>query len=117
DLVNAFLSKITPNPLGGTDPVTGNVCQNFSSSLLGDFYAGPKATPGTPDGIKDSITGTAPGALYGFDVVPKANTSIAETASAQVYTVSFNAFGDESGNTYTLGSPVTLTLVVPPSPP
>ena len=36
DVVTNFVEKVEPQPTGGTDPVTGSVCEVFSATLLAD---------------------------------------------------------------------------------
>lgn len=85
DVVGAFVLKVEPDPAGGTDPVTGDVCLAIPVQQLADNFTGPKAIANGPDGVNDTITQDHPGPVYCFNVTPKANSSVAATSSMQVF--------------------------------
>ncbi len=114
DAVNAFMTKVEPQPAGGTDPVTGSVCEVFSATLLADKYNTPKAAAGAGD-IKETITALNPGKYYCYSVVPKPNTTVAATSVVQTFKASLRVLADKpTGGTFILGSDREVLFIVPP---
>src|SRR5205823_3103341 len=117
DVVTDFMLKVQPDPAGGTDPVTGGVCVTFPVSQLADNWTGPKALTGPGDGVNDTIKAVNPGSLYCFDVVPKPNTVVTPTSSAQVFTAWLRVLAQKPApatGTITLGSDRQVLFLVPP---
>ncbi len=114
DAVNAFMTKVEPQPTGGTDPVTGSVCEVFSATLLADKYNTPKAAAGAGD-IKETITALNPGKYYCYSVVPKANTTVPATSVVQTFKASLRVLADKpTGGTFILGTDREVLFIVPP---
>ena len=116
DVVGDFMQKVEPNPAGGTDPVTGSVCVTIP--LLGgmaDKWTGPKAVVAGADGTNDTILGVNPGNYYCFDVVPKANTTVAATTTVQTFTAWLRVLAQKpTGGTFSLGKDRQVLFLVPP---
>ncbi len=114
DAVNAFMEKVEPQPTGGTDPVTGSVCEVFSATLLADKYSTPKALAGAGD-IKETITSLNPGKYYCYNVVPKPNTTVVATSVVQTFKATLRVLADKpTGGTFTLGADRDVLFIVPP---
>ena len=111
DSVNAFMASVLPSPSGGTDPSIGT-CISFANPLA-DRFTGPKATAGA-DGTNETITGVNPGPLYCFNVVPKPNTTVVQTASAQLFHASLQVIAQKAGGSLDLGAPRGVLFLVPP---
>jgi hypothetical protein len=112
DAVDTFMSAVQPSPSGGTDPSAGAACITFTNPLA-DRYHTPKAVAGGGD-INETILGVAPGPLYCFNVLPKANTVVLQTSSVQVFHASLQVIAENGSGTIPLGTPREVLFIVPP---
>ncbi|MBK7401626.1 MAG: hypothetical protein IPJ34_36580 [Myxococcales bacterium] len=119
DPVDAFMQSVLPLPAGGTDPVSGKTCVTFPTTATADNFVGPKATTGK-DSLKETILDLTPGPLYCFSVVPKPNTTVIPTTSAQVFRADLRTHAQRPpppagpGGTFVLGADREVLFVVPP---
>jgi hypothetical protein len=115
DVVGNFMLKVEPQPAGGTDPVTGGICVTFPAAQQADNFTGPKALVAAPDGLQDTVKLVNPGALYCFNVTPKANSVVPETASTQVFRAWLRVLAIRpTGGTFALGADREVIFIVPP---
>ena len=117
DVIGDFMQKVEPTPAGGTDPVTGGVCVSFPAAQLADRWVGPKALAAGTDGVWDTIKAVNPGSLYCFNVVPKANTIVTPTSSAQIFTGWLKVLAQKPApatGTFALGTDRQVLFIVPP---
>ena len=114
DSVATFIEKIEPSPTGGKDPTTGDVCVTFPASALADKYNTPKAVAGAGD-IKETILQVKPGPKHCFNVVPKANTTVKPTTTAQLFTATLRIIGEKAASGASpLGKDRDVLFIVPP---
>jgi hypothetical protein len=114
DVVSAFMSKVVPDPTGGTDPSLGT-CVTFPSTQLADNFTGPKALTKAADGVSDTINQVTPGSLYCFNVTPKENTTITPKADVQTFKAWLKVLAIRpTGGTFVLGADRPVLFVVPP---
>jgi hypothetical protein len=114
--VDTFVERIEPQPLGGSDGISGATCVTFPAMMLADVYTGPRGAIGT-DGIPDTITSSTRGPVYCFDVKPKQNATVARTAAFQVFKVFVRVEARApSGVWQPLGADRPVVFIVPPAP-
>ena len=114
DVVGNFMLKVEPDPAGGTDPATGEVCVSFPASQLADNFSGPQALVAGPDGVPDTITQVNPGPLYCFKVTPKPNTVIPQTTTEQAFRAWLRVIAIKPNGTIVLGPDREVLFIVPP---
>ena len=115
DVVGSFMSKVVPDPTGGTDPSLGT-CVTFPSSQLADNFTGPKALTKAADGVNDTIKQVTPGSLYCFNVTPKENTTVAPKTDVQTFKAWLKVLAIRpTGGTFALGADRPVLFIVPPS--
>lgn len=113
-VVDSFMSKVEPQPSGGTDPVTGTACVTFPATSLADQRHTPHAYAGAGD-IQETILQVNPGSYYCFAVTPKPNTTVKPTTSPQTFHAWLRVDAVKpTGGTFTLGSDREVLFVVPP---
>jgi hypothetical protein len=113
DVVDDFILKVEPDPIGGSDPITGDVCTSFEPGLLEDNFTGPQAVVPGGDGVDDSISGGTLGSVYCFKVTPKANTTVVATASEQVFHAWLRVIAVKPNGTLALGIDREIGFIVP----
>ena len=114
DVVGNFMLKVEPDPAGGTDPVTGEVCVSFPASQLADNFIGPKALVVGTDGVPDTITQVNPGPFFCFKVTPKPNTVIPQTTTEQTFRAWLRVLAIKPNGTIVLGPDREILFIVPP---
>jgi hypothetical protein len=95
-----------------TDGSDGLGCLVAPANGLADQFTGPQAAPGA-DGIPDTVKAAKAGSRLCVRIVSKANTTIANEASAQFFRVSLQARSAGPPN-LAFGTPVEVTFMVPP---
>jgi len=116
DVVGNFMLKVEPDASGGTDPVTAGMCVAFPPAQLGDNFTGPKAAVAAADGVNDTIGQVNAGPPYCFNIVPKANTNVAATATAQTFRAWLRVVAiNPAGGTFALGPDREVLFIVPPA--
>jgi hypothetical protein len=116
DVVSAFLEKVEPKPSGGKDPVTGGTCVAFPAGQVADLRHTPKALAGAGD-IAETIREVTPGAFYCFSVVPKPNTTVPATTTAQTFLARLAVTAVKpapASGTFALGTDRDVLFIVPP---
>ena len=113
DVVGNFMLSVEPDPTGGTDPVTGEVCVTFPPEQLADNFTGPKALIAGADGVPDTITDINPAPVYCFKVTPKPNTVIPQTTTEQTFRAWLRVLAIKPDGTITLGPDREVRFIVP----
>ncbi|MBL8718144.1 MAG: hypothetical protein JNL79_19340 [Myxococcales bacterium] len=115
DVVGSFMSKVEPDPLGGTDPSLGT-CVTFPSTQLADNFTGPKALVKAADSVNDTIKQVNPGSLYCFNVTPKENTTVVPGTDVKTFKAWLKVLAIKpTGGTLGLGADREVLFVVPPT--
>lgn len=114
DAVDTFISTIQPRPAGGADAVSGATCATIAAPLA-DRYHTAKALSG-PGDVPETIVAARAASHYCVDVAARSNTTVAATASPQVFRATINALGERpTGVPVPLGSSRDVMFIVPPS--
>jgi hypothetical protein len=113
DVVGNFVLKVEPDPNGGNDPVSGAVCLPIPVQQLADNFTGPKALVVGADGVNDTITQINPAPIYCFNVTPKANSTVAATASPQIFRAWLRVQAITPNGSIALGQDRQILFLVP----
>jgi hypothetical protein len=116
DVVGNFMLSVEPDPTGGSDPVTGEMCMTFPPERLADNFTGPKALVMGADGVPDTVTQTNPAPVLCFKVTPKPNTVIPPTATDQTFRAWLRVLAIKPGGTIVLGPDRDVLFIVPAAP-
>jgi hypothetical protein len=109
--IDNFMEKLVPN-LSGMGPAA--MCITMAPAPLQDNFTGPKAATGG-DGVLDTFPQIGGGKQICFDVVPKMNTAVANTADPQFFRAQLQVKGlAPGGATINLGTPRDVFFLVPP---
>jgi hypothetical protein len=108
--VENFMLEVVPN-VSGMGPAA--MCVVIPTLMLQDNFTGPLATPGS-DKIPDTVPGIVNGQKVCFDVVPKMNTTVANTAQPQFFHAQLQVKGTSGGGSVNLGTPRDVFFLVPP---
>jgi hypothetical protein len=117
DVVGNFMQSVEPDPTGGTDPATGDVCVTFPPGELADNFTGPKALIAGADGVPDTIAQTNPAPVYCFKVTPKPNSVIPQTTTQQTFRAWLRVLAIKPNGIITLGPDRDVLFIVPPASP
>jgi hypothetical protein len=120
DTVDTFIQSISVNAFGGTDAAEpGFPCIPLSAlSQLADVWSGPKGLVKVQDAVNESALGITPTQKICFNVVPIPNTTIPQTAGAQVFyaQLKVKAKNGQAPAELSLGTPRQVAFIVPPAP-
>jgi hypothetical protein len=113
DVVGNFLLKVEPDPSGGTDPASNDVCMTIPVEQLADNCTGPSCSVGS-DGTLDTILQVNPDPFYCFNVTPKANSTVPATSAAQIFRAWLRVLAIKPGGSLVLGQDREVFFLVPP---
>lgn len=120
DAVDTFIQSISVNAFGGTDEAEpGQNCIPLSAlTQLADIWSGTKGLTKTQDAVNESALGITPTQKICFNVIPIPNTTIMQTAGAQVFTAQLRvkAKNGAAPTELSLGTPRQIAFIVPPAP-
>jgi hypothetical protein len=120
DSVDTFIQSISVNAFGGNDEAEpGLPCIPLSAlSQLADIWSGPKGLSKVQDAVNESALGITPTQKICFNVVPIPNTTIPQTAGAQVFTAQLKVKAKNGGapTELSLGTPRQIAFIIPPAP-
>ncbi len=85
---------------------------------LTDIWSGPKGLIKVQDAVNETALGVTPTQKVCFKILPKPNTTILQTTSAQVFkaVLTVKARNGAAPTELVLGSPREIVFVVPPAP-
>jgi hypothetical protein len=120
DAVDTFIQSISVNASGGVDAAEpGFPCIPLSAlAQIADIWSGPKGLSKVQDAVNESALGITPTQKICFNVVPIPNTTIPQTAGAQVFTAQLKVKA-KNGNApaeLALGTPRQIAFIIPPAP-
>lgn len=120
DAVDTFVQTVIVDAGGGSDPAEPGVpCIALNAVLqLSDIWSGPKGLTAAQDGINETALGIIPGQKICFNVIPKPNTTIPQTAGAQVFKahLTVKAKNGAAPDELLVGTPREIAFIVPPAP-